>query len=73
MGVEEVFLEFCRAVPEGVSEKDFREKHPEYSTEDVVLAINMLTSKGFIELMKKGNQLVCKAVAADFLELYRRA
>lgn len=70
MEVEQVFLEFCRAEPEGVSEKDFRAKHPEWSTEAVVVAINKLTAEGLIELMKRGNQLVCKAVAADFLELY---
>lgn len=70
MEVEEIFLAFCRAEPEGVSEKDFRAKHPEWSTEAVVVAINKLTADGLIELMKRGNQLVCKAVAADFLELY---
>jgi len=69
MSLEEVFLEFCRADREGVGEKDFRERYPEHSTEDVVRVINQLTAKGMIELLKRGAHLVCKAVASDVVEM----
>lgn len=68
MSIEETFLAFCRGQPEGGSEKAFRELHPQYSVGDVALAINELSAKGMLELAKKGDQLVCKAVSLDALE-----
>lgn len=69
MGLEETFLEFCRNESEGASEAEFRAKHPEYDTTAVAMAINQLCAQGLIELLKRGNELICKAVSADDVEI----
>lgn len=68
MSIEEVFLEFCRASPEGASEKEFREKYSEHGVAEVAVVINELSAKGYLELAKRGNQLICKAVSSDAVE-----
>lgn len=64
-----MFLAFCETHPEGVSDKQFREEHPEYSAAELVQAINELSGKGRLELLKKGNQLVYRAISADDADL----
>lgn len=67
--IEEVFLEFCGARPDGVTDRQFREAHPEYTAVDLVNAINVLSAKGQVELFKKGTQLHYRAVAAEDVQI----
>ena len=63
--IQEAFLKFCEVNPGGVTDKQFRDNHPEFGTVELVQAINELSGKGRLELLKKGNQLVYRAVSSD--------
>ncbi len=68
--LEEKFLNLCQEYPDGITDQLFLDKYPEISKVDLVLAINKLSSKGVVELFKKGSLLYYRAVHLGDLEVF---
>ncbi|KAI1318909.1 34-kDa subunit of RNA polymerase III (C) [Mortierella claussenii] len=64
--LEDLFYDECRKTENnGLTALDFQTNHTQYDIKDIVLAINALLSKGFIEVFHVRGILICKALSKE--------